>query len=204
MKKILILIIVILFFIIGFCVLKMPKKEKSENKMLEGKNILIVIAPQNFRDEELFTPKEYFENLKANVVVASLKKGTAKGMLGRTIEVEKTISEISVDNFDAIVFPGGIGVDEFETYENEEYVNLAKEAFDKGKVIGAICLAPKILANAGILDGKNATVWESGADYLKNKGVNYIKKDVVISGKIVTGNNPGAAEKFAKEIAKLI
>jgi len=91
-----------------------------------------------------------------------------------------------------------------EYFGNKTALKLAKEAFAKGKVVAAICIAPVILANAGILNGKKATVWPSMADSIKQKGANYTGADVETDGRIVTGNGPNAVYKFGDAVATAI
>lgn len=75
---------------------------------------------------------------------------------------------------------------------------------EQDKVLGAICIAPVILANAKVLEGKNATVFPDGADVLKQNGANYIDVNVIVDGKIITGNGPEAAEDFGRALVKLL
>ena len=105
---------------------------------LSNRTILMVIAPSGFRDEELFVPEEFFEKNGAEVVIASDRKGTARGMLGRTASVDLSVSEVDISDYDAVVFVGGSGVESHKLYENEAYLKLAADADSSGKVIGAI------------------------------------------------------------------
>lgn len=175
-------------------------EEKEFN--LEGKKVLMIIAPENFRDEEYFQPKEIFLKSGAEVTTASLKTGKIKGMLGGIAEAEITLDDVEVEYYDAIVFSGGSGASVY--FDNEKALKIVREAFEKGKIIGAICIAPAILANAGILKGKNATVWKSEETLkiFEEQGVNYTGKDVEVSGNIITANGPHAAKEFAYEIAR--
>ncbi len=166
------------------------------------KKILMIIAHQNFRDEELFIPKKIFENEGYTVVIASTSLKPAKGMLGSMVTPQILIDKVKVDEYDAIVFVGGVGAQEY--FHNTVAHKIAREAVSKGKVLGAICLAPRILAEAGVLKGKKATVWFSEGKALEAKGAHYTGKPVEIDGKIVTASGPYAAEEFAKSILKLL
>ncbi len=172
----------------------------GEAKM--GKKILMIIASQNFRDEELLIPKKLFEKEGYQVVIASSSLKPAKGMLGALVTPQILIDQVNVDDYDAIVFVGGIGAQEY--FHNPVAHKIAREAVVKGKVLGAICLAPRILAEAGVLKGKKATVWQSEGKALEEKGAIYTGKPVEIDGKIVTGAGPFAAEEFAKAILNLL
>ncbi|MEM2899463.1 MAG: DJ-1/PfpI family protein [Thermoplasmata archaeon] len=161
------------------------------------KRILMIIAPRDFRDEELFEPKEIFEKAGHSVTVASTKTGTIKGMLGGTVNVSTTIDKIDMKDFDGLIFVGGMGTEEL--FENPRAHKLAKDASASSKPIGAICIAPSILAKSGVLKGKNATVWagEKYKNILKESGAILKGEEVVRDGKIVTANGPKAAKKFA-------
>ncbi|PXF61086.1 MAG: DJ-1 family protein [Candidatus Methanogaster sp.] len=180
--------------------------DSKVHKMIDmsNKTILMVIAPSDFRDEELFIPKEFFEKNGAEVVIASEKKGTAKGMLGGTAPVDLPVSEVAVSDYDAVVFVGGSGVESHKLYENEAYLKLAADAENSEKIIGAICLGPMVPAAAGILSGKNATVFESGTSYITGKGARYTGAEVTRDGRIITGECPHAAEEFARTVSKAL
>ncbi len=169
---------------------------------LKGKKVLIIIAPKDFRDEELLIPLKMLEKVGANVTVASLKKGIAEGMLGTKYKVEYTINDVNPDEYDAILFAGGVGATIY--FHNSEILDMVRKEYEKGKIIGAICIAPVILANAGILRGKRATVWPSEAKILEDKGAIYTGNEVTVDGRIVTANGPKAAEKYANAIIELL
>lgn len=165
--------------------------------------ILMIIANRGFRDEEFFTPYNFFKKEGFKVIVASNKTSTASGMLGGRFLPDINISDIGgVDGFAAVVLPGGIGSTIFWSSKKVKYI--IKEAYKQGKIIGALCLSPVTLAKAGILTGKKATVWPSEAEYLRSKGVVYIDTDVVVDGNIVTASGPQAADKFAREVVGLL
>jgi len=184
---------------------KLPTVEKKggEKKVdLEGKKILMVIAPTNFRDEEFQKPKEIFEEAGALVTVAAKGVSEATGMLGARTLVDRDISQVRVADYDAVVFVGGSGASVY--FNDSQVLALAKDAFAQGKIVGAICIAPSILANAGILGGKRATCFSSEAGNLQSKGAVYTGEEVTVDGKIVTASGPQAAEEFGEKIKELL
>ena len=181
---------------------KQEAHKPSAKSELSGKRILMVIAPDKFRDEELFTPREYFLARGAKVEVASSASGEVRGMLGRTYRPEKKLSEVKADDYDAIIFVGGVGAQAY--YDNPDALKLAQSAFQKGKVIGAICLAPGILAKAGVLKGRSATSFRSARKILVEGGARFIEQHCVRDGKIITADGPASAEKFAATIAQAL
>jgi len=169
---------------------------------LKGKKAVMIIAEKNFRDEELFEPKKILEAEGVKVIVASTSFNTARGMLGGKVKPDMLLSEIKVDDYDAIIFVGGSGASQ---YWNDSLAhNIAKEAVEKNKVLGAICIAPVTLANAGVLRGKKATVWPSERGKIEVRGAIYTGESVQIEGKIITAEGPQAARKFGEAIAKAL
>jgi protease I len=166
------------------------------------KNVVMIIAPKDFRDEELTEPKKIFEQAGVAVKVASSTLGRVTGMNGETVTPDLPIAKINVMNFDAIVFVGGTGA---QVYFNSKAIHeLVRTAYDNKKVIGAICIAPTILANAGVLNGKKATCYPSEASSLRNRGAYYTGSEIEIADKIVTANGPSAARDFARIILALM
>jgi len=166
------------------------------------KKVLMIIAQENFRDEELLEPKEVLENKGFEVKIASEEKRIAKGKLGTEVMPDLTFEEINLDEFEGIIFVGGRGIAKY--FFNQKILNLAKEAVEKNIVMGAICIAPSILANAGVLAGKRATAFPSEKTNLEAQGVHYSEGPVEVDGKIVTANGPKAAKKFGEKVALLL
>jgi len=163
---------------------------------------VLIIAKEIFRDEELFETQAALEGAGVTTTIASSIVGTCKGKLGRNAESTMLIDDISADDYDAVIFVGGGGAMEY--YDNQTALNLAADTYSKGKVIGAICIAPRILANAGLLKGVTATCYESEGDNIADLGAKYTANDVEQDGRIVTANGPHASTEFGKTIAKLI
>lgn len=169
---------------------------------LDGKKILMLICPENFRDEELLEPKGVFESEGAAVTVASRQAGACSGMLGATAQAEIVWDAASADDYDAVVVVGGAGSPQY-LWDEARVHEIVRQANAAGKVVAAICLSGAVLANAGILRGIEATVYptpESKAA-LASGGAKYVEKDVVVSGKIITGVGPQAATAFGRAIA---
>jgi len=174
---------------------------------MENRKILFVIAFKDFRDEEFFEPKEILEKAGFQIEVASTEKGTAVGVNGGEAEVNFSAEEVNVDDYEAVVFVGGAGAT--RNIENSRFHRIAREAMMKNKIVAAICIAPLILARAGILENRKATVWTSALDRrpiqaLKDGGASYENKPVVVDGNIVTANGPQSAKDFGKTLVKLL
>lgn len=210
MKKILLVLIpfLIVLLVIGLLIFKKEKTIKPEGKGgelkvdLSGKKVLMVIAPQDFRDEELAEPKKFLEEKGMVVEIASKEVNEAVGKLGARVQVDKDISEVNVEDYQAIIFIGGPGATVY--FNDQTALDLAKSSFERGKIVGAICIAPSILANARILSGKQATAFPSEKENLEAKGAQYTSELVTIDGKIVTAQGPEAAKEFGRAISQLL
>ncbi|MCK4426924.1 MAG: DJ-1/PfpI family protein [candidate division Zixibacteria bacterium] len=182
--------------------IQIPKKEVAEEKVLTGKKIVMIIAPQNFRDEELFEPKQILTEKGAEVKVASASLEIAGGMLGAEVNPDMLISDIKPDQWDAIILVGGSGASRY--WEDFSIHSMLNEAVKQNKIVGAICIAPVTLANAGILSGKKATVFISERQKLADKGAECTAKNVQRDGNIITASGPQAAKEFGNAIAQAL
>lgn len=176
--------------------------------MAKNFKIAMIIGPIGYQDTEFNTPYNYFIKHDAQVDVYSTKKGIAKGVFGAEFNVTHVLDELDVGVYDAIVFIGGPGTKLVRDDNNSLFI--AKNAIKENKILAAICWSPTILAKAGVLDKKKATVWQ-GIDpefnmrtsaYLEKKGAKYTGTEVTIDGNIVTANGPMAAERYAEAIWK--
>jgi protease I len=165
-------------------------------------NILMVIAPENFRDEELFVPKQMLEEAGHTITVASTTTGTIQGALGGTIDVHTTLEEIDPTTYEVVVFVGGGGCKVL--FDNTTAHEIIRKMYEVKKIVAGICLAPVILARAGILEGKKATVWISAQGKIEDKGAIYTDEGVTVDGTIVTASGPDQAEKFGTTLVEML
>jgi|GEM_PF-782540 len=163
--------------------------------------IVMIVAPEEFADDELFIPLEKFQSAGYDVFVASTIKGEIKGFGGKTHTADMAISEIDPTKLDAIVIVGGGGVIDY--FWNDPLLMEKITAVSKAdKVVSAICLSPALLAQAGVLNGVKATVCEvpDTMSEFDAGGVDYTNESVTTDGKIVTGNGPEASADFAQAV----
>lgn len=163
---------------------------------IQGKKVLMIVASQDFRDEEYQKPRQILEKEGAEITVASSKKGKIKGMLGLTIAPDILLPEVRVSDYDAVIFVGGYGAQEYFTDPTAH--KIAREAQRLGKITSAICIAPSILANAGILKGKKAASWSSEHSNLRVKGANVTGEEVEKDGDLITASGPAVAQEFGE------
>ena len=167
--------------------------------------ILFIIAQEGFQDYEFGKPKDILEAAGYEIVVGSKEIGKCVGAFGLEVEATVSIGEVNVSDYEGVVFVGGPGA---YKYQQDVQAHLtAQEAVNRGKVLGAICIAPTILSFAGVLEGKKATVWnEDGKqkEILEKNGAEFVDELVVVDGKIVTANGPPAAEEFGKKLVEVL
>jgi protease I len=175
------------------------------SKKLEGKKILMVIAQENFRDEELLVPKKIFEDEGAAVSVAANERDACKGMLGASVNADLALREAKASDYDALVIPGGMGSPQY-LWRNGDLHALIAAFRAGGKQTHSICLSPAVLAITGVLKGRRGVVYptpESKAEFEK-AGAIFVDEPVVTDGDIVTGRDPAAAEAFGKKIVEVL
>jgi len=171
---------------------------------------LLVIAFRNFQDWEFLKTKEVLEKNKIDCDAVSTQKGLAKGTFGAEFKVSKILEEINSKDYDCIIFVGGSGTPSIRA--SKYSIKLAETFFKEKKVIGAVCWAPTILAKSGILKNKKATVWlgfdeeynQNTDKVLEQYGADFVSKDLVVDGNIITAEGPSTAEKFAEAIIKVL
>lgn len=172
-----------------------------------GKRILMIIAFEDFKDEEYFKSRAILEKAGVKIKITSDNIGTARGVDGGEVNVEFELSKVDVSQFDGIVFIGGPGA--LKHLDNDKSYKITKAAISQNKILAAICISPIILGRAGILKGKKATVWTNPFDknpqkILEDNGAIYQEERVVVDGNIITGNGPAAAEEFGQKIVEAL
>jgi len=139
------------------------------------------------------------------VVLGSSEAGSCTGSLGGTETANIALKDVIVDDYDCIAFIGGPGASAF--IGDPEALRIAQETVRADKPLGAICIAPLILAKARVLDGRKATVWDSGGKQvaeLEKYDVQYTGDSVTVDGQIVTANGPAAAQEFGRTLGALL
>ena len=166
------------------------------------KKAVFITAAEIFRDEEYFHPKEILEKAGIEVITASIKTGELKGKLGGKAISDMLIADIKTEDFDALVFIGGGGASVF--FNNPIALKLVRDFYDEGKIVASICIAGIILANAGILKGKKATVYIDGKDDLIKGGAIFTGNSLELDGNVITANGPDSAKLFGTALAQAL
>jgi len=170
-------------------------------RMSTPKKIVIIIAFNRFQDKEYTPPKQIFSKAGILVTTASTQLGLATGKLGEKEKVDITLDQVKVSDYDAILFIGGPG--SFDLYDNPTCHQIAQDTIHQGKILAALSAAPGIIANAGVLKGKKATMFED-TGILAQNGATYTGNDVEIDGRIITATGPDTAKAWAEAILEAL
>jgi protease I len=166
------------------------------------KTVGLVIAEKMFRDEEYQIPKRILEAAGVSVLTVSTTLNETVGKLGLKVKPDQLLAELTVAQADALLFIGGGGSSQY--FDDPTAHRIARAYARKGKLVGAICIAPVILAKAGLLNGKKATVFPDGQAVLEQNGACYTGNPVEVDGLIITGNGPEAAAEFGNQVVELL
>ena len=170
---------------------------------LDGKKVAI-LATDGFEQSELMEPKKALEAAGAQTHIVSLEAGSIKGWKdknwGDSIDVDVLVSEANASDYDALMLPGGqMNPDILRV--DKTAVAFVKSFFEQHKPVGAICHAPWLLIEAGVIDGRHATSYKSIETDMKNAGANWVDQEVVCDQGLVTSRQPEDLPAFN---AKLI
>lgn len=170
---------------------------------IPGKRVVFILA-SDFEDVEFETPYNRLKEAGAETVIVGLKSNDR--ICGKKEKVcvttETTFDQIDVDDFDAMVIPGGYSPDKLRI--DERAVGFVRDFVNSGKPVGSICHGPQILITADVVRGRTLTCWPSVAVDLKNAGANYVDQQVVVDGNLISSRNPHDAEAFALKLIEVI
>jgi len=165
---------------------------------LSGKRVIILVE-RDYQDLEVWYPLLRLREEGAEVVaVGSGSSEHYAGKYGYPIDVAAAAKDINLDDFDAVVIPGGWAPDYLRRYP--AVVALVRQAFEKGKVVASICHGGSLLVSAGIAKGKRLTSFMAIKDDLVAAGADYVDEEVVRDGNLITSRKPEDLPAFCKEI----
>jgi len=167
----------------------------------------LLILPQNgYQDSEFEKVRKMLVDGGCSIVIASSDGGTCLGKFGGSVNGAVPMAQVKVDDFDLIAFIGGPGAEAY--VRHPEALRLAHEAALANMPLGAICIAPLILAKARVLGGRRATVWDDGKGtqqgILEQAGAIFTGDSVTRDGMIVTGNGPEVSAEFGRTLLEVM
>jgi 4-methyl-5(b-hydroxyethyl)-thiazole monophosphate biosynthesis len=163
----------------------------------------LVFLATGFEEIETVTVVDVLKRAGVDVTVAGLAPNVTEGKHGMKIVPDKSIDDVHVDDFDAVIAPGGNPG--YKNLRNDpRVIDMVKKAFNSNKLVAAICAGPTVLSDAGILEGKACTVYP-GMDKELEAGGGKPKHDtVVVDGNIITSRGPATALPFALKLAEML
>jgi protease I len=169
---------------------------------LKGKKVAILAADM-FERVELEEPRKALEAAGAKTEIVSIHDGEIQGFdhfqPKSTLKVDKTAEEVSAEDYDALLVPGGVGnPDQLRADENA--VRLVRDFADSGKPLAVICHGPWVLVEAGVARGRKLTSWPSLQTDIRNAGGNWVDEEVVVDQGIVTSRKPDDIPAFNKKM----
>jgi len=163
---------------------------------------IAMLLDDMFEDSEFRVPYDRLRKAGHEVVVVGKEAGTqVEGKQGKErVTTERASADVSADDFDAVVIPGGYSPDRLRT--DIKMVGLTRETYLKGKPLAAVCHAPWMLVEADVADGHTVTSWPSIKTDLINAGARWVDRQVVEDGNLITSRNPGDLEAFSDAILR--
>jgi len=187
----------LIILLAGIAIIAILSFYMASEKPLTDKRVAIIIFDR-YNPIEL----EAAEKISENYTIIAADR------INREYDIYiEDMSPKDIGQYDALILVGGSGVydrvtGKIDDPNMEKVIEIVEEANRQGKIIGAICAAPAILAKAGILNGKEATIYPGLEYILGENGAKYVKRDVVVSGNIITAKNPNVADEFARAVAE--
>lgn len=163
---------------------------------------IAMIVGEDFEDSEFRVPYDRLREAGHEVIVVGTERG--RPLAGKQGKEKATpdhaIDDVSADEVDALVIPGGYSPDHLRT--NRKMVELTRRVFDAGKPVAAICHAGSMLAEADVVRGLALTSWPSIRTDLVNAGARWVDREVVEDGNLITSRKPDDLAAFTAAILR--
>jgi protease I len=172
-----------------------------------SKSVAFLVAAEGIERVELTDPRDAVTDAGFTAHVVSPESGKVQTFdhldKAEQVAVDRTVSEVSVDDYDALVLPGGVANPDALRMD-EAAVRLIGEFLASGKPVAAICHAPWTLVEAGVLSGRRLTSWPSLQTDIRNAGGEWVDEQVVVDGNLITSRNPGDIPAFTSALLEAL
>jgi protease I len=166
---------------------------------LSGTTVAFLVAPEGIEQVELTEPWKAFQEAGAETHLISTDSGEVQAFnhldKADTFPVDRVVSDVSADDYDTLVLPGGVANPDFLRMD-EDAVGFVRAFFEQGKPVAAICHAPWTLVEAGVVEGRTLTSWPSLQTDIRNAGGTWVDEEVVVDGGLTTSRRPDDLEAF--------
>ena len=163
----------------------------------------LVFLAAGFEEIETVTVVDILKRAEVNVTVAGLTANVTEGKHGLNVVPDKSIDDMSVTDFDAVIVPGG-NTGYKNLRKDPRVIAMVKKASESNKILAAICAGPTVLADAGVLEGKECTIYPGMEKELEAGGGKPKQDMVVVDGNIVTSKGPATALPFGIKLAEML
>ena len=174
---------------------------------LEGKTIAFLVAPEGIEQVELTEPWQAVEQAGGTPQLLSTQSGKVQAFnhldKADTFEVDAVVADADPASYDALVLPGGVANPDALRMD-EDAMGFVRKFFADDKPVAAICHAPWALVEADVVRGRTVTSWPSLRTDLRNAGAEWVDREVVRDGNLVTSRNPGDLPAFNEELVNLL
>ncbi|MCP8900395.1 type 1 glutamine amidotransferase domain-containing protein [Gilvimarinus xylanilyticus] len=169
---------------------------------VKGKRVAI-LATDGFEESELSSPREALKSAGVETDIVSLKSGEitawAKTNWGKDYPVDKVLDDVSSDDYDMLILPGGL-FNPDTLRGDKSALEFTRSFFKQHKPVAAICHGPWVLISAGVVDGRDLTSYPTVKDDVVNAGGNWHDKSVVVDKGLVTSRSPEDLEDFNAKV----
>jgi protease I len=177
------------------------------DQSVSGKTIAFLVSTEGIEQAELVEPWEAVVRAGGTPVLLSTESGEVQAFnhldKADTFGVDKVVDDVTVDDFDGLVLPGGApNGDLLRTFESA--VSFVRSFVESGKPTAVICHAPWVLVEADVVRGKQVTSWPSLQTDLRNAGAEWVDQEVVVDGNLVTSRQPDDIPAFNREFLALV
>jgi protease I len=171
---------------------------------LKGKRVAIIAADM-VEQVELAEPRKALDEAGAETELISIKPGEIRSFNhfepAETFKVDRTAEEVDASDYDALLIPGGVGNPD-QLRGDENIVSFVRDFFEQGKPVAAICHAPWVLVEAGVVKGRQVTSWPTLQTDIRNAGGNWVDQEVVVDSGLVTSRKPDDIPAFNKKMVE--